>query len=78
MLCLFRFKTSGFSSTPPELTPHQKSLLTEKLMYEFEKLIFDERLAPLMASEETLLQLPRTHISVSEYDPLRDDGVSCY
>ena len=44
-------------------------------MDKFEKLILDERLAPLMTSDETLLKLPRTHISVSEFDPLRDDGV---
>ena len=39
------------------------------------KMAFDPRVAPLMSSDEVLSKLMRTHIMISNYDQLRDEGL---
>jgi len=51
-------------------------LLDEKILEQLEKFVLDKRASPLSASDSDLVALPRTHIMLSEFDPLRDDGVN--
>ena len=58
------------------LADKRKQFVDEKMRKKLENFILDVRFSPLVASDEELLKLPPTHISVSEYDAVRDDGVS--
>ena len=52
-----------------------KKRLDKKTQQYIQSKFLDDRIAPLLVSNETLLRFPPTHILVCEYDPLRDDGV---
>ncbi|CAK8691511.1 unnamed protein product [Clavelina lepadiformis] len=71
-----RYKSRGYNNTMATFTEDEKSMLTDEVLSHFEKHYLDVRVAPLMASDEILAKMPRTHILVCEYDTLRDDGVS--
>ncbi len=50
--------------------------MEEEVRARLKKLMFDTRMSPLMMSDGELAHMPRTHLLVCRYDPLRDDGVS--
>ncbi|CAK8691558.1 unnamed protein product [Clavelina lepadiformis] len=70
-----RYKSRGYNNTMATFTEDEKAMLTDEVFSHFERHYLDVRVAPLMASDEILAKMPRTHILVCEYDTLRDDGV---
>ena len=59
-------------------TEDEKAMLTDEVLSHFDlyDINLDVRVAPLMASDDILAKMPRTHILVCEYDTSRDNGVS--
>lgn len=49
--------------------------IEEEVRARLKKLMFDTRMSPLMMGDGELARMPRTHLLVCRYDPLRDDGL---
>ena len=73
-----RFQFDGLNSSALPLSEREASLLDDEVLEQMEKLVLDPRVSPLSAEDEDLATLPRTHILLSEYDPLRDEAVMQY
>ena len=59
----------------PEPYPYSSIEVELEWKNKIKKMAFDPRIAPLMSSDEVLSKLMRTHIMISNYDQLRDEGL---